>query len=219
MLAAYRSYLIVFAAGALAGLGGGYAFYRSKVVVETPAAAVRQPDSSLVLRRDPDAHARPAAVIPKGATVERVVHVEVEPRADTAPRLALRAGVTPVRADSAVPAPERTGGSLRPSPPVAPPCPAVGVDLALVRLRDGTQRVVASSKGGTVLDSVSIDQPVTNITQPRALHWQLGALYGSAGRAGAYVGRVLGPFVVEAGAFHGLKGSQADAFAGLAIRF
>ena len=68
--------------GAGGGLGFGWHFWRPKSVVETPAASVRQPDSSLVLRRAPDAHAKPAQDIPNGATVERVVHVEVQPKAE-----------------------------------------------------------------------------------------------------------------------------------------
>jgi hypothetical protein len=52
-------------------------------VAETPAAAVRQSDGSLVLERKPDAKARPVAQIPKRAKLERQIRVEVQPaRAD-----------------------------------------------------------------------------------------------------------------------------------------
>lgn len=209
MLATYRAYLIVFAAGALAGIGGGYALYHGRAILETPAPAVRQRDSSLVLQRVPDATAKPAAQLPKGATLERVVHVEVQPRA----------GVTPVRADSTVLAPGRAGGSVSPPPPVAPPCPAVGIDLALVRLRDGTQRVVASSTSGVVLDSVSVDHPVQDVAAVKVLRWAVGPVYGSAGRAGLMLDRDAGPFRIEVGGLHGIKGAAMDAFVGFAVRF
>lgn len=50
---------------------------------ETPAAAERQPDGSLVLERKPDANAKPAHAMPKGGKAERAVRVDVQPaRAD-----------------------------------------------------------------------------------------------------------------------------------------
>ena len=190
MLAGWRGYFLVFVVALGLGLLGGYEAYRPKVVVETPAPAVRQHDSSLVLQRAPDATAKPAQQIPKGATVERVVHVEVQPRA-AAPvdSGAMKQNLEAKGRDSLSIVQARSA----PVGPVPTLCPPVGVDLTLIKLKDGTQRVVASSRDGIVLDSVSIDRPVVPDVIPKVLVWDAGAVYGSVAQWGGYVGRQIGP--------------------------
>ncbi len=160
---------VVFVAGLVLGLGGGlgfgWRFWRpTPLPQQTAAVASRQKDSSLVLQRAPDAHAKPQQIIPKGATVERVVSIAMQPRAvmSSAP-----ASSDSVKLASAVTAP--TSAIAAPTPEtVSRPavCPPVRVDLTLYRLSDKTERVVASSPDGVVLDSLSIDHPVANALPP-----------------------------------------------------
>lgn len=52
-------------------------------ITETPAAAARQSDGSLLLERKPDAKAKPMHAMPNGGKAERKVSVDVQPaRAD-----------------------------------------------------------------------------------------------------------------------------------------
>lgn len=194
-MAALRSYIVTAAVALLVGAGGALTFawhaWRPKQVVETSAPAVRQKDSSLVVQRVPDAHAKPAQTIPKGTTVERVVHVEVQSKAiapvpvsvpsDSGKNENRVVGSTPVE---------------NPSHAVAVAsvlCPPVGIDLTLLRLKDGTQRVVASSKDGIVLDSVSVDHPVSDVAPARVLAWSAGPIWGGGDNgAGLNVTRDLG---------------------------
>lgn len=207
--------LVVLVAGIVLGAGGGlgfaWHFWRPKSVVETPAVSVRQPDSSLVLQRAPDAHAKPAQQIPKGATVERVVHVEVQPKAPE-PSSIVEAQSVPVSQND-------TASSTARTAIVAAPvlCPPIGIDLTLIRLKDGTQRVIASSKDGLVLDSLSVDHPVVNATVPRTLAWVAGPLYASHAAYGAFLGRQTGPALVMAGGTWQARGGAA--FVGVGIRF
>lgn len=198
-----RSYAVTAAVALLVGAGGGlgfgWHFWRPKSVVETPAASVRQPDSSLILQRAPDAGAKPAQEIPKGATVERVVHLEVQPRAIVRAVVAVgadsllivHAGSVPVGPALTAAIPTKTDSSRLGSPVL---CPPIGVDLTLIRLKDGTQRVVASSKDGLVLDSLSVDRPVSDVAQPRALAWSAGPIWGGGDNGvGVNLTRDLGP--------------------------
>lgn len=191
-----RSIIVTAAVAFLLGAGGALTFawhrWRPKEVVETPAAAVRQSDSSLVLRRAPDAHAKPAQEIPKGATVERVVHVEVQPKADVA--VAEPPSIVPAEPAPVSPAPTLPGKTdsarIGSSPPL---CAPVSVDLTLFRLKDGTQRVVASSKDGIVLDSLSVDHPVVDVAPARTLAWSAGPIWGGGDNGfGVNVTRDLG---------------------------
>lgn len=108
---------------------------------ETPAPAVKQADGSTVLERAPDAQAKPAQQVPKGAKVERVVKVKVQ------------GGANPQ--DS------------------AKPCPAVNVDLSIVRMPDATRRVIASSPDGEILSG--LDVPVESASPaPAPKRWAAG---------------------------------------------
>lgn len=193
-MASLRSYIVTAAVALLVGAGGALTFawhaWRPKSIVETPAAAVRQSDASLVLQRAPDANAKPAQQIPKGATVERVVHVEIQPRATVA-------AVTPPKPDTlSIVRAQTVPVTKSETATVLPPsvlCPPVGVDLTLIRLKDGTQRVIASSKGGIVLDSVSVDHPVSDVAPARVLAWSAGPIWGGGDNgAGLNITRDLG---------------------------
>ena len=131
------------------GFGTGWKLTRPKIVQPIPAPAIRQTDGSLVLQVKPDGSAKPDQQVPAGGTVIRIIRVKVQ---DTAQ-------------PSAPAAPAQN--SLVPPVPVLPqiaplPCPPVEVDLTLVRMPDGSQRVLASSPDGHVLDS-SMDIPVENV--------------------------------------------------------
>lgn len=202
MLASLKGYIVTAAVALLVGVGGGIAFgwnhWRPTPIVETPAVSVRQSDSSLVLQRAPDAHAKPAQVIPKGAMVERVVHVEVQPKAPE-PSSIVQASPMPVGGSPTSKIPSEAGP---PSVDMAPLgkqivpvfCPSVGIDLTLIRLKDGTQRVIASSKDGAVLDSLSVDHPVVDVAPARPLVWSAGPIWGGGDNGvGVNLTRDLGP--------------------------
>jgi hypothetical protein len=213
--------LIALAAGLVVGAGGGlgfgWRFWRQQPLPQEIAApAVRQKDSSLVLQRAPDAHAKPQQIIPKGATVERIEHIVVQPKA-ILPAVPAASSDSMKQTDSARAAllvPEVSRET-----PIA--CPPVRVDLTLYRLADKTQRVVASSPDGTVLDSLSVDTPVERaLPPPKILRWSAGPLYGgSAARWGAAITYDLGPFRPLVAVMQGPKAGGAIAFVGANIRF
>lgn len=95
--------------------------------IEGPAPAVLQADGSVVVERAPDPKARPPHALPRGAKVERVVSVTVEPSGK---------GIT------------LPSGEVK--------CPPVTVDLSLDRMPDGTRRVVASSPDGQITKALDI---------------------------------------------------------------
>ena len=134
----------VLAAGLIfvAGIGLGWKIFRSKPVaaVEVALPAQRQTDGSLILERAPDANAKPAQQIPAGAKVERIERIVVRP---TAPSTS-----------AAATAPTNGSGQLAAGP--IPALPSTTVDLTLLRMKDDTQRVVASSPDGTIVGGVDI---------------------------------------------------------------
>ena len=134
----------VLAAGLIfaAGVGLGWKIFRSKPVaaVEVALPAQRQTDGSLILERAPDANAKPAQQIPAGAKVERIERIVVRP---TAPSTSVAAT-----------APTNGSGQLGAEP--IPALPSTTVDLTLLRMKDDTQRVVASSPDGTIVGGVDI---------------------------------------------------------------
>jgi hypothetical protein len=121
---------------------------------EPAAAAVTQADGSLVIERAAQApKTKPVHATPKGAKVERVVQVKVQPRA----------------ADPAAPA------ASVPKP--------VTVDLSLVRLPDQTRRVIASSPDGDIVGGLDIPvEPVPYVApRPWAAGLSYGPLDRSVG--------------------------------------
>ena len=122
-----------------------------KPVVETAKPAVVQSDGSTILERtDTQPEAKPPHVVPKGASVERVVQVKVKPKV--------------VIADGIKDAP-----SL--SPDAKPANNPITVDLSLVRLTDDTKRVIASSPDGEIVGGMDI--PIETLAyKPRV--WAAG---------------------------------------------
>jgi hypothetical protein len=166
------------AIGALGGLALGWQLWRPQTVTETPAPEVIQEDGSRVLERAPDPTARPAHQLPPGATLERVVRVEVRPDPLPAPVEVPRG--TPDSSVAGVAAPRDTARGCS--------CAPVTVELSLVRLEDGTRRVVASATGGTLLGGVDI--PVESAAPAKVLRWSAGAEYDLAAKGwGGYLER------------------------------
>ena len=207
--------LVSYAGAVVVGLCLGWALWHPKPApVETPAPQIIQRDSSLVLQRAPDAHAKPGMIVPNGGTVERIVHLTVQAHPETtaphAPVSTISGTTMPLPATiPRLPAP--TGDS------VTITCPPVQIDLVLVRLADGTHRVIAKSPNGAILSGVDI--PVTNVAVPRSLAWSAGPVYniGSRGWGGA-VTRDLGPFRLM-GAVTQQQGGGAAVLVGAMVRF
>lgn len=194
---------IAAAVGLIVGLYVGRAIWKCPAPVqETYAPAARQADSSLVLERTPDATAKPTAIVPKGGTVERIVDVTVAPRPSSA-----HEGTPPA------PAPEDSSIGLQP-----PACPALHVQLALIRMPDGSHRVTASSADGQILGGVDI--PVAAAApSPRIRHWVVGPLIQNARSWGAYLARDLGPLQLVALSPPAPWGAQRALVAGVGLRF
>lgn len=124
---------------------------RPQPVIEVAKPAIVQSDESLILERtDTQPSVKPPHVVPKGSTVERVVQVKVKPKV--------------VIADGIKDSP-----SL--SPDAKPANNPITVDLSLIRLKDDTKRVVASSPDGDVVGGLDI--PIETMTyKPRV--WAAG---------------------------------------------
>jgi hypothetical protein len=204
----------------LAGFMIAWGIYRPKPAKPEPAAPeVRQKDGSLVLERAPSgvsSHAKPgtpalkpAGIVPAGATIEREIQIQVAPRM----------GSSPSGAPSQLAGGPQVGSSIPrtlESPSVNSLCPPLTIDLSLVRLKDQTHRVIASSPDGTIVGG--LDVPVDPPAPFKIPRWSAEALVGYDSHAGRNVfgGAVSygrGPFVVQGGVIGG------TAFAGAGIRF
>lgn len=183
--------------GLISGLSLGWWLYRPGAPkIGPPAPAIRQSDGSLIMERKPDPSAKAPAEIPKGAHLERVERVVIQPR----------------------PTPVEDGNSgARDVPNTRSICPPAEVDLSLLKMPDKTERVVASSPDGKIVGGVDI--PVApNPPGPRIHRWSVSALYGyDVTRARATLGAELtysrGPFVVTTGAI------GSTAFVGAGLKF
>lgn len=179
--------------GIVIGLFIGHSLYYKPVAKETPAFAVKQPDKSLILARDPDAKAKPAQEIPKGATVERIVKVIVKAKPEAAPTIPRTSSQW-----STLDKTNSVDSTKRPDPDHIPDarkmvdCPPVNLDLSLVRMPDETRRVIVSSQNGDVLDGIDIPveaaKPVSG-----GKKWAVGATYFSSKWYSAHVRRTIGP--------------------------
>lgn len=193
--------------GLAIGLGAGWKLYRPKPApVETAAPAVRQADKSLVLERKPEAKPQPKHELPKGAKLERQIQVTVLPSIPMDARKIPGSGSLAVNSGQSVGNTDNSGQSR-----------AITVDLSLVRLQDGTQRVIASSEQGTVL--TGLDIPVQGpMPTAKPLRWSGSVLRGyDAYRRQAVWGAAItysrGPFVVTGGAI------GQTAFVGIGVQF
>lgn len=184
--------LLLLFAGLLAGLALGWRIYHPVPgQIETPAAAIHQPDGSVALARQPTANPVPAQLIPPGTHVERVVQVTVKPR-QRARQSTTALPPTHAGPDDSVASNPATDGALD-----APPCPPVTVDLSLVRGKDGS-RVVASSPDGDVVGGLDVPaQPLLRDRQPR---WAVSFIHSTDHRNGGQLQYQRGPFVIGAGA-------------------
>lgn len=137
------------AAAVLVVLAGGSAvagwyFTRPAKVIETAAPVFIQADGSTVVERAPTTpKAKPKQIVPKGAKVERVGSITAQ-------------GVTPdeIKACTVV------------------PCPPVTIDTSLVRLPDGSKRVIVSSADGTILKGLDIPVETQEVPEPKV--WAAG---------------------------------------------
>lgn len=151
--------------------------------IETPAAAVRNTDDSLVLERvlKDLKDVKIPHQLPKGSVLEREEQVVVQPYASSVAQLPI-IGPGPV-ADA------RPSTALNLTP--GTPCPPVRLDLSLVRMPDQSHRVVASSPDGRVTGGIDI--PVVPETPlPPVKKWSVGLVAGAYDRfmhVGLYLDR------------------------------
>lgn len=80
-----KAALFAFIAGLFIGAAVLSSWQHRSLITEAPAPASRQSDGSLVLERKADSKAKTAAVIPKGAELERIVHGVIKPTAPECP--------------------------------------------------------------------------------------------------------------------------------------
>jgi len=133
---------------------------------EPPAPALIQADGSRLLERRPDPAARPAQSLPKGARVERVVQVLIQPT--PAPPAAAPVSPPPFASAASPSAELRLESSPAPIP--------LRVDLTLLRLPDQTRRILASSPDGRVVGGLDI--PV-EAAPPKPLRRAIGLVLGT----------------------------------------
>jgi len=196
-----------------------------------PAPEVRQVDGSLVLERRPDAAAKPAHVLPKGAKVERIVQVKIQPTVKDSLTVRPRQFVgneTPLRDPQsglwATDGPQTPSGETQAVHQVSfkgingqknfllPP--PITLDLTLVRMPDGGRRVVASSLDGEIVGGVDVpvDVPALTVRVPKNA---MGGMYMPGGY-GAWYHRALGRrWIVGAQVrrtpAHGIAAARTDA--------
>lgn len=154
--------------GFLGGLGLGAQLWQREAPVEAPAPEVRRPDGSVILERAPDSGARPATTIPRGAVLERVTRVVVVPE-NRPPVPAIGENVS--RGTSGELS-TRRDSSGKPEEAVPCECHPVALELSLIRLQDGSRRVIAQATGGTIVGGVDI--PVEAALPPKVLPWAVG---------------------------------------------
>lgn len=139
---------------------------------EVYAPQVQQTDGSVVLEKNPQPDAKPAAATPKGSTLVRKASITVQAKVPTA----TISGT--FNTESIVQQAKMAIGDKQPAEQLmelAAECPPVTVDLSLVEMPDKSQRVVASSPDGNILGGVDI--PVRDAKpQPEPKLWAAGAI-------------------------------------------
>ena len=173
---------VAFVTGTATGLTFGWKLWRpaKKTIVEKQAPEVKQKDGSLIIQRDPNAKIEHKNEVPEGAVVEREVKVVVSPGQ-------LPEGTTGTLGSLPVDEAGRAAATVLPNP-----SSKVTIFLTLVKMKDGTRRVIASSPNGTI-DSASIDiptQPIINV-ETKPLKWTAGAIYGQDSEGGTSKGVFL----------------------------
>lgn len=179
-------------------IGAWYWFGPKPPKPETYAPEILHADGSRTLERKPDANAKPRHEVPKGATVERIIHLEVKPNA--LPEATKGADGETKQAGPETPA-------TNDKTPV--PCPPVQVDLTLLKNKDESHSVIAYSPNGEIMGGVDVPvTPQAALREPPK--WAAGVMYGLVEkRYGAFLDRDIGPFRLGAAAI--LPGSKEDA--------
>lgn len=158
-----RSIAAVAAVLVPAGIAAGWYFTKPGKVIETAKPAETQADGSTVLERAPTApKARPKQAVPNGGKVERIGSITAQ-------------GETPpeIKACTSV------------------PCPPVTIDTSLIRMPDGSRRVVVSSADGTILKGVDIPVETLEVEEPK--RWAAGVSLDPLRQTmGAWVERDIG---------------------------
>lgn len=158
-----RTIVAVVVALVAVGVATGWYFTKPAKVVETAKPAETQADGSTVLERAPTTpKARPKQAVPKGGKVERIGSITAQ-------------GETPpeIKACTSV------------------PCPPVTIDTSLIRMPDGSRRVVVSSADGTILKGVDIPVETIEVVEPKL--WAAGiSLDPLRQTMGAWVERDIG---------------------------
>lgn len=162
---------------------------------ETYKPEVKQADGSVILEKKPDAAAKPAQEIPKGARLVRKATITMQaklPAATVSGSMTVESVIEQVKnAPKAVVALMERKEESAESMSATADCPPVTVDLSLVEMPDKSQRVVASSPDGQVLGGVDI--PVQNAEpQPEQPKWAAGAAISTRQNLGVWVDRDLG---------------------------
>lgn len=181
-------FLIGVGLGLAAGIAGCWALWHPRTPkLETHKQEERQKDGSLILERQQTTDEKTARaqipvapMTPKGAKLERLGKLEILPKLPPTP----------------------TAGPGIPGPgAVAPEAPKpLEVDVAIVKEKDGSQRLIGSSPDGTVVGGLDI--PIGPPAPPvPSFKWAAGIDYTitSFGNIKSLVvQRQLGPMVLQA---------------------
>lgn len=172
----------VFGLGVAVGLGVGWKLWITHPAPVMAQPAIPLPKGGQILPVQPSTakeaeRAVPIEGLPKGATVERRTQVKLLPHLPTIPT-----------GDQEIP-----GSGTKPGDPVMRR--PITVNLALLKMPDGHERVAVSSPDADVVGGM--DLPVVPEHTAKELKWLAGASYNPSDRTyGAFVMRTIGPVVV-----------------------
>lgn len=146
--------------------GAWYLWSPKPAPPETNKPAVVQADGSVIVARVPDADAKPKAVIPHAAKVERIVRLTLKAKN---PLSEVSGSVEVIERQESAKSVDMAKSIISPSAilvsdeKVKQECPPVNLELALVRLPDDTRRVIASTDGEILS---ALDIPVESAAAP-----------------------------------------------------
>lgn len=187
--AKYLIPLGVFGAGVAVGLGVGWKLWITHTAPAIPQAAIRLPKGGQILPVVPSTakdaeRAIPIEGLPKGAKVELRAQAKLLPHLATIPT-----GGQGIHGPG--------GNELLNTNPISSSLVVhpITVNLALVKMPDGHERVAMSSPDADVVGGM--DLPITEEHTVKDLKWLAGASYNPSDRTyGAFVMRGIGPVVV-----------------------
>lgn len=147
----------------LLGAVAGWYYSRPGKVIETPKPAETQADGSIIIERAaPAPKAKPKQVVPQGGKVERIGSITAQ--AETPAEIKACTNV---------------------------PCPPVTIDTSLIRMPDGSRRVVVSSADGTILKGLDIPVETLELEEPKK--WAAGVSLNPLNQTmGAWLERDIG---------------------------